>query len=368
MLFICLIVVCFFYYLYGYNLIEDLYLGTAPETISSLVNAIYPRFEIEKHRHTLIFFQEKANQVFFRSFFVLLIVFLCNFYNQKKLILEKYFSGYTSLFNVNILKVLFYLSMIVYSADWYTYLIEYSEVSEFYQPILLFKILHIRYPDPIVIEILWLIYLMGILLVLSNIEPVISAIVVVILFIILQGFLYSFGKINHAYSTFGYVAMIMPFLLYDYKKAHTGTQKTQEAWSLRLIQLCIVLPYFFAGLEKLFISKFSWMTSKTLNSYLMFYSNTATFNILDYELLIRLLPYFVISFQVGFILVLFYKRSKYFFIPIGIIFHISIYLFMDIGALIHPWIVVYVFFIDWYKIKNLGNKLSTKFLKNKIIL
>ena len=61
------------YDLVGQTMIAQLYEGTAPSWLMELINTVYPRFAVEKHRFELSFFQEKAWQLLTRASFVVLV-------------------------------------------------------------------------------------------------------------------------------------------------------------------------------------------------------------------------------------------------------------------------------------------------------
>lgn len=348
------------YFIYGAELISQLYNGNAPVWASSFIDFLYPRFKVALHRFPLDFFIDKANQVVFRAYSVAVIaVVIFRFYNKKTAI-QKYFSQETTRKNVSVLRVVFYFSLIAFTADWHAYLVEHSNAAAFYQPILIYKILHLPFPNYLIINMLWGFYLLAILLLIFNQKPVISAVVVAFLFFLMQGYFHSFEKINHQYATFGYASLLMPFLLYEHQKSKKQQSETQSSWALQLIQLCLCLTYFFAGLEKLFISKFTWFASDTFQSYLTFYATKEGLWLSQQSFLMQTLPSLVLLLQIGFIAIIFYPKLKWVFLPFGFLFHFGIYVFMGVGAYLHPWAVLYIFFLDW---KSISRNLYCKWSK-----
>jgi hypothetical protein len=180
-----------------------------------------------------------------------------------------------------------------------------------------------------------------------SIQPVLSSVVAAALVILLQGWLFSFEKIDHTFSTLTYAALVMPFLVYEYAKAAKKKQHTQAGWPLQLICVCIAAVYFMAGLEKLLIAGLDWIRPDSFRSYLYLHQAPIGLWVAKSNLLCTILPLVAMLFQLGFFTILFYPALRPFVLLSGIAFHTGTYLLLEVGWYINAWIMVYIFFIDW---------------------
>ncbi|QHT67527.1 hypothetical protein GXP67_13270 [Rhodocytophaga rosea] len=352
------------YYMLFRNLVEAAYQNQAPAWFNNLVQAIYPRFTVEKHRFDIHFFLQKADQVVWR-FYGLQVMVLAGLYSFRFLPgfrtrFIDFWQRPVSVMQVRILSIVFYSGILFFTYEWYGYLSELSKAKAFYQPLQLLRLLHIGFPAPTLLLILCIMLWLSCVAVILNFKPVISASITTFLFILLQGWLYSFEKLDHTFSTLTYAAMIMPFLIYEQYKSIELNQKWLSGWALQLICVCIALAYLLAGLEKILISGWHWIDSDTFRSYIYLHQAPLGLEIAKSQWLCKVLPALALLFQIGFIGILILRKFIILFLIAGVGFHIGTYLLLGVGGYANPWIFVYIFFIDWDKLSIPDTILTSK--------
>lgn len=334
--------------------------GKAPSWFDWIVTTFYPRFVVEKHRFDNYFFLSKADQVIVRFCLVqiALMAFTAVYYYKSA-----FRSGVHTFWNITVsvrhvywLKVLFYLGMFFFTYDWFYYLELVRPAVVFYKPLLILRMLNIGFPSVVVNGILYAMLMISYVAVIFNFKPVISSIIGTLLFLLLQGWLYSFEKIDHTFSTLTYAALLMPLLLYEHKKAIIVGSHVQAAWPLQLIRVCIALVYFMAGLEKLLIAGTNWFNPESFRSYLYMHQAVAGLWVAQSNILCTVLPFAAMIFQLGFIVILFFPRLICFVLLSGIAFHTGTYLLLGVGWYFNAWIFMYIFFINWNSLSQYVRK------------
>jgi hypothetical protein len=182
-------------------------------------------------------------------------------------------------------------------------------------------------------------------------------VIAALVFLLMQGWLFSFEKTDHTFSTLTYAALLMPFLLHEYTKAVRDGMMTQAGWPLQLIQVCIAMVYLMAGLEKLLIGGLDWISPDSFRSYLYLHQAPAGVWVARSDLLCTVLPLGAMLFQLGFICILFFPRLKLLIILSGIAFHTGTYVLLEVGWYINAWVFVYIFFLDWTWLDRYRKKL-----------
>ncbi|MFN6946270.1 MAG: hypothetical protein ACK4ND_15075 [Cytophagaceae bacterium] len=323
----------------------------APAWFNTVIELFYPRFYIEKHRFDLSFFLEKGDQVILRFSLITLTAIIFAFcydkYALKNYIKIHFTQAKTSVRNVQILNIFTNLLILYFGLDLAEYVISLASLREFYKPVFFLKLLNLPYPSVAMLYIISAGMAIACLLSIFRIVPALASGVAVLLFILLQNLSYSFEKVDHGFATLTYAALLMPFLLRDHVIARRKGSKEQDAWALKLIMITIALVYLMSGLEKLFISHFSWATAETFKAYIMLHNIPLGVMISGSPFLSTVLPVLALLFQLGFISILFFKKLRWFFLPAGILFHLGTYFMFGAGAVFNPWWMVYVFFIDW---------------------
>jgi hypothetical protein len=348
---ILIVIIPLVYLFAGRELIVSAISGKAPDWFAYVITVIYPRFSVEKHRFDLLFFLSRADQVIIR--FCLLQIGLLGFallYNYRVAFHNQVHNFWNSQISVRQgywVKMLFYLVMLFFTYDWFYYINLVRPAAVFYKPLLLFSISGIGFPSVTLTGLLFCILILSYTAVLLDIKPVLSAVVATVLFLLFQGWLFSFEKIDHAYSTLTYAALVMPFLMHEHTKAAKLGQHTQAGWPSQLICVCIAVVYFMAGLEKLLIAGVDWVNPESFRSYLYLHQAPAGLWVAKSDVLCTVLPLFAMLFQLGFVFILFYPRLKTLILLSGIAFHIGTYMLLEVGWYINAWVMTYIFFIDW---------------------
>jgi len=314
--------------------------------LRNLVETLYPRFFTEKHRFNLPFFLGKAEQMLVR-FVLLSIFFLLVYYRNwlavrisffQKSHFKNFWNGEVSKRSILVLQAFLALVWMYESFTWYKSLKLLSRASEFYEAHLLLRWL----PFPNENGVSYWFMGLYILMVASFIPRfrVFGWLGAIFVILILQGFLYGFGKIDHTYATWGYVSMLMPFLLFDLEK--NKEQMFIPAWSLRLMQVVVACVYLQTGLEKLLIAGFSWFEPQTLQTHLQAHPTSLGLWVAQFDILCIFLSLAAIIFEVGFISILLLPKAKYIFLPMGVLFHTGTFVLMGIGGFPSLWWLVYI--------------------------
>jgi hypothetical protein len=341
--------------------LSEIYAGSSESWIKWMVDKIYPRFSVEKARFPLSFFLDKADQVIIRlsliSALAALFLLLKGSSEKFQNAWMRYLHDTTSVLNISMIRILFPLVLLwIYKDVWWD-LMSHYELRPFYKPVLIYKVLHIDYPAPTIISILCIILLLSCALTIINFRPAVSSFIAMITFIIIEGFLNSFEKINHGEATVTYCALIFPFLMLDHQNAFRRKSEKQDGWALSLIAFLICLAYLQSGLEKLFTGGISWLSPDTLRNYILLHQAPAGLWLADNDILLILLSIAALIFQLVFIFIL-VSPYKYPFLLAGIFFHIGVYFLLDVGWYVNSWMLTYLFFIDW---RNATLKLSRLF-------
>jgi uncharacterized membrane protein (DUF485 family) len=339
---------------WGRELVVQTWEGTAPLWWTHVLHWLYPRFEVEKHRFELSFFLQKADQVVIRMVLVNGVVcgglllytrfpvftrFCRAFWNQQVTVKQ-----------VKIVSGLYFAGMLFFSYEWYALLTDLYQAAAFYKPVPLLSVFHLGFPTPLASAVGCALLLQACCLTMLQIKPVFFSSVAAALFILLQAWLYSFEKMDHTFATFTYAAMLMPFLLYEQRKAIQKQVDVQEGWPLQLICLCVGLVYFMAGLEKVLISGTNWWSPQTFRNYIYLHQAWLGMQVAGSTFLCTLLPLLALVFQIGFIGAVFFKKWRIVLLLGGVAFHAGTYLLLGVGGLFNAWIVVYIFFINWDKV------------------
>jgi len=325
-------------------LIPSIYKGTAPSVILKIVDNLYPRFIVEKHRFDVNFFADKADQFIFRLVLVAILAYLLKKILDKKELFSAYLTANTSVRQTHISCFVFYGLVLFFTYDWLSILNTYQKLTVFYEPVSLIAWLHLPYPSAFWLLLMWSLYIISLLLCIFNIFSFISAGVGFVLFILLQGYLHSFGKINHEYAPLTYLMGIMPFWLYESR----GQSGYYKSWALQLLRVATISGYVLAGLEKLLISKgFVWQSEGFGGIFSERYPDFFE------PISLGVLSAMVIIFQISFVFVPFSVKAQKILLPLGVMFHISTWYFLGIGDMLHPWLIGYLFYFEEKQLNHL---------------
>lgn len=194
---------------------------------------------------------------------------------------------------------------------------------------------------------------------------------------ILQAHEYSYGRVSHPEGIFIVFLFAMAFapsnrclsidslMRRSNKPSQWGPDavRTDAVWPLRLVQLLLGLAYLSAAVAKLVVGGLPWMNGYTLQTVML--RTYANYEIRDpnhlefgkalcawlmkqYELLV-LLSVATIVWEALFIVAVFSKRLRPWFLIGGVGLHTSIWLAQN--APFHEWMVLYATFLNWELIR-----------------
>lgn len=338
----CLLLIAFLYILVGRDLVVQLLNAEASSTFSQVIKSIYPRFDVESQRFSQEFFLKKADQLIVRviALLVLALLFVGLYSNLSfKTKVHSFWNKYAPVEDSRIFISGFYLVLFFFTKDWFFFLQDLEQLTDLYKPHSFYAFFHISFPSAFTLQLLWVVYIISITLTVLWIKPLWFSSLASALFIFLQGFLYSFEKINHAFATLGIAVILFPLFIYYNINSNKKGKPLQAAWPIVLIKLSVGIAYLQSGLEKLLNSGFNWIYK---NSF--FLSNESD---ISFELLMAM----VLLFQLGFVFFTWKGPMKWLFLLGGIFFHFSTVVFINVGSFLNPWIAMYCFWL--IKLKNL---------------
>ena len=337
----CLFLSASFYVFEGRSIAIQLINGEGPDILTQLISFLYPRFSVEVQRLSHDFFLQKADQLIFRSHFLLLLVIFFIILYPKPSIknsINRFWNKNSSTKSSKILIQSFYLVLFFFTKDWFFFLQEIGQLQDFYVPHSFYAVFNIPLLNETLLSILWVAYTLSIVFTILWIKPLWSTSIASILFIFLQGFLYSFEKTNHTFATLGMAVILLPFFTYYNIQSSKEGLNLQTAWPIVLIKLSVGFAYFQSGLEKILNSGFNWIYE---NSFLVTENTNSN---------IQVLATLVLLFQLSFIFFTWKNPVKWLFLAGGIVFHFSTVVFISVGAFLNPWIFMYSFWI--IRLKN----------------
>jgi len=174
------------------------------------------------------------------------------------------------------------------------------------------------------------------------------------------GTAYSFGKPHHDCISLMFALAILPFtpagerLSLDSLVARIrasrggGSPERPEkapyaALALRLTMITGALGYFFSGASKLVIAGVGWMNGYTLQGIMLEYRSDWSEPLSDDLFLLQLMSVGLIFVQVSFPIALFWKASRWFYVPMGVGFHLMAMKTMATGPFLTLWFTLAAF-------------------------
>jgi hypothetical protein len=330
----------FFYFSLAHSSIRLAYQNQAPFWLELWIDTFYPRFWTEKNRFSLDFFIQKVDSLWIRFLLaniLLSVLFFFTFLYQKtQLQIKKYFSQPKNQKFIHFLKIWLALVMLFVAHDWIISFYYLSKWSIFYQPVFLLKILGKEILPFYVLFFLWFVWLIStIFLIFSQKYEFILSIIAGTLFIFLQGFLYSFHKIDHPFVLLNFMLFLLPFQL-----------KSKENWALKMMQITMASAYFLAGIEKILVGGNSWFFPENIRIHIQNHEVTLGMWLAQFDIFCILIGLFAIAFELIFPIILFTQKFKKHILFIGILFHLGNYFLLGVGHYLHPWILLYIIWLE----------------------
>ncbi len=182
-----------------------------------------------------------------------------------------------------------------------------------------------------------------------------------VLFLVANGFLYSFGKINHT-MLFDLVPLVMTFsgwgAAYSVDRLQgRSAGRRVAAWPLTLLALVVGFGMFTAGFPKLIGG---WLDPSTHATYGHLIKQMAVrgraellapfFASLESALFWEALDYATVAFEVGFLFAIFHPRTTRLFAALAVLFHLGILLMLNLAFAIN--MITYAAFLDWERLRR----------------
>lgn len=333
------------------NLVVLAYENKSPLWFNTLIDYFYPRFWVEKNRFSQEFFLSKTTQIVLRFTLVAWAISFCMILRLKNQKFKnrniQFWNAETSIKQITIVKYAFVVIIGLFTWDWLFIFSNLVKASAFYEPVFLLKILSLPFPNETVVYLLIILMwslAISLLLPFQKLQVIFSSILA-ILFLILQGYLYSFHKLDHTFATFTYVLLILPFMLYEQNKAKKQNFNMQNAWALQLAKVMICIAYFLTGFEKMLISGFTWFAPYNLEYHVKIHQSDFGLWISQSNIISSILLIWVVIWELGFPLLLFFPKLKFPILIAGVLFHLATFFLFGVGGWYSPWWLVYVVFL-----------------------
>ncbi|WP_026998342.1 hypothetical protein [Eisenibacter elegans] len=301
-----------------------------------LADQAYPRWRVELARLGHPFFAQKATQVGWRlglSWLVLLLgMGLYRWHPAWPQQWRRYWAGHLSPQAAGCLRAWYWLVFGYCTYDWCWVLAKLESLRPFYSPTGILGLVQMPLPTT---EWLWaLCGLMYGAAIWAWVRPkaAIAASLAIVLFVLLQGWLYSFHKLDHTFALF---TLLSYWILVGY------WQPQWPVWGVRWMHLTVVWVYVSAGLEKILVGGWAWFQPETLQTYLRLHEQPLGLWLAQYPWLCSLMAVMAVGLELAFGLVLWRLRWRSWVVLGGILFHQSTYQLMGVGGLLSPWLLCY---------------------------
>lgn len=148
---------------------------------------------------------------------------------------------------------------------------------------------------------------------------------------------FGFSKIDHTYSTMYLGTCMLPVLAYSLRKPESF------AFAVRILQACVWGSYFFAALEKVFLSGANWISPIHFQQLAYLHPTTLNAWMLEMPMLGSFILISGIVFQL--LTVLQWRFAFWGYLNMGgaIMFHLGNWLIFNIGGWQTPWLPMVIF-------------------------
>ena len=273
-------------------------------------------------------------------------------------------SYYLDLAIVRIVAVSTALAMLLYLRQWHLTKGSLSDI--YWDPLVIMNVVHVPFgwgfrPPIEIVEIIYFTAVIAGALSLLGILTNLSLLIFTAASVYVQAFIYSFGELHHreavmmialgalAMSPSGRVLSI-DWLIARRRDAGLLEGKSEFAgWPIKLIGWFFVLMYLSAVRSKLAHGPLEWANGFTLQYYLavdgLRWGNPLGLWLSQFHLPVMALQFGVLAFQATFAVAMIFPKSRWFYVPAGLMMHIGIYL--ALRAPFFQWIALYVVFVPW---------------------
>jgi hypothetical protein len=333
--------------------IGALHAGGGDPWLRGLVERLYPRFAVERHRFEADFFVRKADQLLLRA---LLAGLLAGFLAWRRRAFWAFWAREAPVGRVAAAHRLLLALALLGTWDWGLDLIALRAGRFFYAPE--GWMAWLPYPGNDALLGIWGLYLLSGLWLFTLWRPLVPSLLFALLFFVQQGYLQSFEKADHGYATVGYVLLAWPAALRAWGQAHRARRFGQAGWPIWLGQALVAGSYAQSGLEKLLASGGEWLSGGTLRAYLGLSGGAGAEWLLGLpEGISAAMACGALLLQLSFPAVLWAGRWRWLWLAGGWAFHAGVYWAMGVGGWISPWIAAYSIF--WvFPLEGSGNDYS----------
>ncbi len=218
-------------------------------------------------------------------------------------------------------------------------------------PMMLFN----EFPSEFTFFLLHYLLIISLILLAAGVFTKYASISAGLLLLILKGFIYSLGKINHEMLLVA-VPLVMAFS--GWGKAYSidfmckrGEKSMPQNWTLTLLALIIGFMFFTAGFPKILGGWLDLQTQATQGHFFRQYFIHGRQELLTPlmislpEYIWEVFDYLTVLFEVGFLFAILHPRSTRIFICFAVLFHFSTMMVLNIPFLIN--FVMYAAFLKW---------------------
>lgn len=186
------------------------------------------------------------------------------------------------------------------------------------------------------------------------------------------GLAYSFGKPHHDKVALAFCVAALPFARVGaavsidalLRRRFGGRQPVDRyvtAMPIRIGQATLALGYCGAGLSKLFLGGFDWFNGYTLQGIMLGHQGHWSWWVGQSPLLCQIQSISVVAVQACFPLVVFWPKTRWFFLPAAASFHLMTWMTMDTGPYMRVWLLLFVFtpmeqIPEWLRMRLSGPK------------
>lgn len=230
-----------------------------------------------------------------------------------------------------------------------------------WNPIYALDALHFQPPGPLAARVLFAVLLAAIAAGIAGLFTRAACAVAAIGLFLWAGTSYSFGKPHHDLTVLVFGLFALPFapvgarlsldsLWARLQRAARGQDPLQvperaplAALPLRVTQISAALAYFFSGASKLAIGGPDWANGYTLQGILLEFEAPWTELFVHDLTLLRLMSLGLLFVQASFPLVFLAERLRWFYVPMGVLFHLLAWKTMDTGPFLTLWFTLAAF-------------------------
>ena len=181
-----------------------------------------------------------------------------------------------------------------------------------------------------------------------------SCAVAAVVFFWWSGLGYSWGKPHHDKVALAITLAALPFArvgagfaLDALWRGRAAGPKTSQRWvrgmPLRLAMVTLAFGYCGAGVSKLLLGGAEWFNGYTLQGIMLGHDGLLSRVVGQSPTLAQLQSFGVVFVQAAFPLVLFWPRTRWFFLPMATFFHLMTWMTMDTGPYMRVWLMLFAF-------------------------